>query len=86
MFHLSSAEHNGQSNFIALAEKFAHVLNLDIEVMQTNFRSNAQLFKLPAFLLLAGFLQLLFAFVTELGEVGELADWRIILCSDLNEV
>lgn len=86
VFHLAAPEHNGKPNFVALFKKLAHVINLDIQVMDADLRPNAQLFDLAALVLLSGFFQLLLTLVTVFGEVCQFANWRIVLRRDLNEV
>jgi len=46
--------------------------------VHSDFRANPELFDLPTLVLFAGFLQLLFALITKLGEIGKLADRRVV--------
>jgi len=66
MFHLSSAKHHGKFNFVAFANEFAHLVDLDVEVMRANLRPHAQFFDLAALVFLAGFFEALFAFIAKL--------------------
>jgi hypothetical protein len=51
-----------------------------------NFGADPELFDLPALVLFARFLQLLFALITKLGEIGKLADRRVVQWSDFDKI
>jgi hypothetical protein len=86
VFHFASAEYDGKPDFVALPKKFAHLLDLDIEVVVADFGPDAKLFDLAALVLFPGFLELLFALVSKFGKVRQFADRRIVLRCDFYQI
>jgi hypothetical protein len=86
VLHFPASEHHGQANFIALSQEFAHLVNLDLEIVVADARTHPQLFDLAAAVPLASLLDLFFALVAKFGKIGQLTNRRIVLGRDFNKV
>ena len=85
MGHFAPLEHHRDLDFVAIGEKTARLLDLEIDVVLAGFRAQANLFHLHVVCLGAfGLLSLLFIF--ELAEIHNPANWRPLIGSDLDQI
>jgi hypothetical protein len=86
MLHLASAEHDGDADLVVRRDKLADVLDLDVKVVRADMRLEAHFLEQTRLLLLARLPLLLVLLVLELRVVEDLADRRIRLRGDLDEI